>query len=100
MSRTAGFVAVLTMGLWTLAGCATARSYQSDIDALNSRIAALEGRISEKDAEIAGLRSRMQGSEAALAQAQNDKKMLSEKLEAALLKSPPPSVSAQDSDLK
>ncbi len=85
-----GHLNVLVLaGVVLLAGCATGRNYQSDIDALNSRISALQGQLSSKDDEIA----RLQGQ---LSQAEAEKQRL-----ATTLSKPAAAASKpQESDLK
>jgi chromosome segregation ATPase len=67
-----------------LAGCATGgRNYQTDIDALNARVNALQGQLSAKDQELSTLQNRMndermarEAAEAALRKAENDRAAL------------------------
>ncbi len=98
----------ISLGLLTmLAGCATTEATkvgQSDIDALNVRLSTLQAQLAEKDAEMAKLENRMRDEEAARAQAEDEKRALSQKLDSALsdlksAKTPVKSVSS-DSDLK
>ena len=78
------------LGVWVLSGCATGRNYQSDMDALNARVNALQGQVSAKDEELTRLRSAVSESEssqrAALAKAENENGLLTEKLNDALAK--------------
>ena len=67
-----------------VSGCATTRNYQGDIDALNAKVATLEGQLSEKEAELARLQNQIRDEESARQQAENEKRALSEKLENAL----------------
>lgn len=86
-----------------LTGCATTRNTQGDIDTLNARIATLEGQLSEKDAEIARLQNQMKGEENARVEAENQKRALAEKLQAARSATAAVKVSKPtvvDSDLK
>lgn len=64
----------LALGIVLVTGCATTRNYQPDIDALNSKILALEGQLSSKDEEISRLRSQLN-------QAEAEKHTLSDKLD-------------------
>ena len=94
---------VLGVSLAALPGCATTQSQPVDADALRSKIAALEGQLAEKDAELARLQNQMRDEESARTQAEGEKKMLSEKLDAALSrleKSRAQAPSAAESDLK
>ncbi len=67
-----------------IAGCATTgRNQQTDIDALNARLTALQGELAEKDAEIAKLKGgleeqagRREAAEAALQRAEEDRRAL------------------------
>jgi chromosome segregation ATPase len=71
----------------SVTGCATtgaSKVGQSDIDALNARLSALQAQLSDKDAEIAKLRNQMKDEEAARVQAENDKESISRKLDTAL----------------
>lgn len=72
------------LGIFLLAGCATGRNYQSDIDALNSRISVLQGQLQAKDDEISKLQNQQTEQQAALAQAESEKRLLGEKLDSAL----------------
>ena len=73
-----------------LAGCATTtgtRNYQTDIDSLNARVSALQGQLSAKDQEIAALQNKMNeqdsaraSAEAALRNAENEKRALADRL--------------------
>ena len=78
------FLGLFAVVLFILSGCATGRNYQSDIDSLNSRVSALQGQLSAKDQEIAGLQSQLNSQQSVLAQAEADKRVLSEKLDSAL----------------
>jgi chromosome segregation ATPase len=98
---------VLITGLLFISGCATTgRNYQTDIDALNSRVSSLQGELSEKDQEIARLQGQLGQQQSALAQAEADKRMLSDKLDRTMDQMDALSQKAQtqaakvDSDLK
>ena len=67
--------------LVVVSGCATGRNYQSDIDALNSRITALQGQLSAKEEEIARLQSQVSTQQLTLGQAEAEKKTLNDKLD-------------------
>lgn len=99
--RTNVWTLVAVVSLFVVTGCATTRNYQGDIDALNAKVATLEGQLSEKDAEISRLENRMREEENARLEAENEKRALADKLEAARAKAVKvtrPSV--VDSDLK
>ena len=75
-----------------LAGCATTggRSYQTDIDALNARVTALQGQLTSKDQEIAALQSQVSdqsmakdAAEAAMRKADEERRALNEQLRSA-----------------
>ena len=85
--------------LFLMAGCATTgRNYQTDIDALNARISALQGELATKDHEINDQRMAREAAEAALHNAENEKRTLSSQLESA--KSESHKAKAPASDLK
>ncbi len=84
MKKGFGLASVLLLGLLAISGCATGRNYQTDIDALNARISTLQGQLAAKDDEINRLQGQQTQQQAALTQAEADKQMLSEKLDAAL----------------
>ncbi len=93
------------VGLLLISGCATGRNYQSDIDALNARISTLQGQLQSKDEEVGKLQNQQAEQQAALAQAESDKRLLSEKLDSALAQLEAKSHSskvakAEDSELK
>ena len=106
LSAFAGWLLVFGLPAFFLAGCATGRDYQADIDAMNSKIAALQGQLTAKDQEISGLQNQMRDEEAARVQAENEKRALAEKLDGALAKmdsmsqKKKVSSAASDSDLK
>lgn len=58
--RLKGWSGIVLSALF-LTGCATTggRNYQTDIDALNARVSALQGQLAEKDSEISSLKSKM-----------------------------------------
>ena len=83
LKRSRIWVVAASMAL--LAGCATtgARTHQTDIDALNAKITALQGQLAEKDAELAKMKNEIQeqartreAAEAALKRAEEDKRAL------------------------
>ena len=72
-------------GLIFISGCATTggRNYQSDIDALNSRITSLQAQLSEKDQTMSKLQNRLGDQQTALTSAESEKRDLANKLSAA-----------------
>lgn len=72
------------ISLVALAGCATGRNYQSDIDALNSKVTAMQGQLSEKDQEIMKLQNQLSQQQASLDRSEDENRMLSEKLDNAM----------------
>ena len=99
---------IFVAGLLLISGCATGRNYQTDIDALNSRVSSLQGELSQKDQEIARLQGQVSQQQAALAQAEADKRMMGDKLDSTreqlaaekARKVAPPQPAKVDSDLK
>ena len=93
---------VLTAFLIT--GCATGgRNYQTDIDALNARVSALQGQLAEKDQEIHKLQGDLndqdmarEAAERAMKDAENERRSLEAQLESARTKK----AAAAQSDLK
>ena len=88
-----------------LAGCATTggRNYQTDIDALNARVTALQGQLASKDQEISALQSQVSdqsmakdAAEAAMRKADDERRALAEQLRSAEAKK----AQAYPSDLK
>ena len=61
--------AFLAMSIALVSGCATTRNYQPDIDALNSKISALEGQLSSKNEEISRLQSQLSSTASELEEA-------------------------------
>lgn len=99
------WVMLLVVGALAVAGCATGRDYQADIDALNSKVTALQGLISQKDGEIEKLKNDARDEASARLQAEDERRRLSEKLDSALAEldrknRPAPKRQAMDSDLK
>jgi predicted nucleic acid-binding Zn-ribbon protein len=92
------FVWMSVMALM-IAGCATGKNYQGDIDSLNSRINTLQSESSGKDQEIARLQSQLSDQQRSLSQLEDEKRRLAEELEtkAAAKSTKKPSF---DSDLK
>ncbi|MCG3175838.1 MAG: hypothetical protein MOGMAGMI_00773 [Candidatus Omnitrophica bacterium] len=90
----------------TITGCATSgRNYQTDIDALNAKVAALQGQLSQKDSEISRLNDQVGSNAADLERARREKAQLEGRLDDALSKlksapAPAPKPAAPDSDLK
>jgi uncharacterized protein involved in exopolysaccharide biosynthesis len=77
---------VMLAGVLLVAGCATGKNYQGDIDSLNARVSSLQSELSVKDQEIARLQSQAGDQQSALAQAEAQKRLLDEKLNDALAK--------------
>jgi len=75
-----GWTAVAISALF-LSGCATTsgRNYQTDIDALNARVTALQGQLAEKDEQISSLKNKV-----------DDERMAREAAETTLRNTPPP----------
>ena len=72
-----------------LAGCATTggRNYQTDIDALNAKVTALQGQLAAKDQEITHLQAQVSdqrmasdAAQTAMRKAEDDKRELEERL--------------------
>ena len=84
MSKKITAWALVGMCLLVASGCATGRTYQTDVDGLNSRIASLQGELAQKDQEIARMQNQMVQQQAALRQAESDKRMLGDKLDMTL----------------
>ena len=61
--------AFLAMSIALVSGCATTRNYQPDIDALNSKISALEGQLSSKNEEISRLQIQLSSTASELEEA-------------------------------
>ncbi|MBI4352701.1 MAG: hypothetical protein HY593_02120 [Candidatus Omnitrophica bacterium] len=88
MFKRSGAAAAAAFLLFAVSGCATGgRNYQGDIDALNSRVSLLQGQLSAKDEEIARLQSQIREQQTAVAEAEAEKRLLSERLDAALTQS-------------
>jgi len=90
--------------VFLLSGCATTgRNYEADINALNSKVAALQGQLSAKDEEISRLEGQMREEEAARRDAESERQRLAAKLDNALTSRESKSKASQgrpDSDLK
>ena len=69
----AGTLAGIVLTSLALTGCATARNNQTDLDALNARVSALQGQMASKDQEIAALQNQV-----------NDERLSREAAESAL----------------
>ncbi|MEI8344665.1 MAG: hypothetical protein WCG06_01170 [Candidatus Omnitrophota bacterium] len=50
-------LAVTIIGTFVLAGCETGRNYQAESDSLNTKVSALQTQLSAKDNEIAKLKA-------------------------------------------
>ena len=76
--------AVILGGALLVSGCATGRNYDSEMDALNAKIAALQSRLSGKDAEISKLDAQVNeeksARDAALKQVENSQNELRQAL--------------------
>lgn len=102
MKQSTPFAALALMAV-ALTGCATTgRNYQTDIDALNARVTALQGQLAEKDQEIATLKNATsdqqmarEAAEAALRKAEDERAQLASQLSAQSRKS-----ASTESDLK
>jgi septal ring factor EnvC (AmiA/AmiB activator) len=79
-----GAWALAVIGFVLFSGCSTGRSYQPDIDSLNSRVSALQSEVSSKDQEIARLQDQLNRQESALSQSESDKRMMNERLDSTL----------------
>lgn len=84
MTKRVTTLSVLLIAAGLSAGCATGRNYQTDIDMLNARVSTLQAQLSEKDQEISRLQGQLDGQQSALSQAESEKRMLADKLDAAL----------------
>lgn len=90
----------------TVAGCATTtRTSQTDLDAVNAKVAQLQAELADRDAELARIQNKMHEDEVLRVQAESERRALAERLDSTLaeLKSaqarPKPSRSSE-SDLK
>ena len=83
--RLSGLTGAVLTSLF-LMGCATTggRNYQTDIDALNARVSALQGELSEKDSEISGLKNQVE-----------DERLARQAAETALRSTPAPAAPAK-----
>ena len=90
----------LLAALVLMTGCATTgvRNNQTDIDALNARVAALEGQLAEKDQALSDEKLARKTAEEAMRDAERDRQSLASKLEDAKAESRRPK--APVSDLK
>jgi chromosome segregation ATPase len=83
------YIGLLVVSAAFLTGCATSRSNQADIDALNARMSALQGQLAEKDGELNALQNQLA-----------DERMAREAAESALRSAPAPAAKKVQSDLK
>ena len=91
-----GFV---LMAVFSLAGCATTgRNYQTDIDALNAKVAALQGQLAAKDQEINDQRMAREAAEASMHNSDSERQRMASQLDD--LKSQSYKAKAPASDLK
>ena len=81
MTNKKSWVFMSLASLFLISGCATGRNYQTDIDALNARVSTLQGQLTAKDEEVGRLQNQLTEQQAALAQAESEKRMLSEKMD-------------------
>ena len=80
-----------------MTGCATTgRNYQTDIDALNAKVSALQGQLASKDQEINDQRLAREAAETALHNSENEKRALESRLESAKVESRKPKAPASD----
>ena len=92
---------LMLVSVLIISGCATTgRNYQSDIDALNSRISSLQAKASEKDQEISKLQSQLGEQQTALTKAESEKHDLLDKLNAETAKRSAVPSKPEESDLK
>ena len=96
-SFSAMFVMVLALAA---AGCATSRSQQPDIDALNARMSALQDQLSARDSEVSRLQNELNQQQAALANSENDRRALEARLDSEMEAKKKAASSKIDSDLK
>ena len=91
---------LLLTALVLMTGCATTsvRSNQTEVDALNARVAALEGQLSEKDQALNDQKMAREAAESEMRKAESDKQKLADQLESAKAESRKPK--APVSDLK
>ncbi len=77
--RLRGWAVIIVSSLFIM-GCATTggRNYQTDIDALNARLSAMQGQLAEKDQQISALKNSVE-----------DERMAREAAESALRVAPP-----------
>ncbi len=97
MVRKKGFLAFTVLTALSLTGCATGRNYQGDIDALNSKVVALQGQLDARDQEVSRLQSDLSREEKRLNDSESQRRQLEMKLEARSQKAQKPE---PDSDLK
>ena len=89
---------LLLTALVLMTGCATTagRSNQPDIDALNARVAALEGQLAEKDQALNDQKMAREAAETAMRNAENERQRLADQLESAKAASRKPQAPASD----
>ena len=73
-----------------LTGCATTsgRTNQTELDALNARVAALEGQLAEKDRAISDEKMAREAAEAAMRRSESENQRLAGQLQSAKPKAP------------
>jgi hypothetical protein len=91
-------VSGLLLSTVLLAGCATTgtRNNQTDIDARNARLAALEGQLTAKDQELNALKDQVGAEGAARDAAEAERMRLAAQLESARAESRKPQAPASD----
>jgi len=80
------FVSLAVFCSILVAGCATTRNYQPDIDSLNAKLESLENQLSMKNKEIGGLQDQVRSLQDQLQQASRDKRAVERRLDDALMK--------------
>jgi chromosome segregation ATPase len=83
------YIGLVVLSAALITGCATGRSNQADIDALNARMSALQGQLAEKDSELNALQTQLA-----------DERMAREAAESALRSAPVVAAKKVQSDLK
>ena len=88
----------LLAALVLMTGCATTggRNNQTDIDALNARVAALEGQLAEKDQALNDQKMAREAAETAMRNAESERQRLAGQLESAKAESRRPQAPASD----
>ncbi len=84
MSKKSLFGILSVSAVLMLAGCATGRNYDADINALNSKLSMMQGQLTSKDEEIARLQGQMKEEESSRMQAEAERRALNDRLNATL----------------